>query len=1574
MELTYFNRAIAPPLVGQSAWEKVSCVFKNRLLSRNHLPVLKDSNLGESYNPIVFSTCNRMKQPSFVYVYGYRKNVYIKIKDNFNQKMWEEDSEVLSNLRKIMNSQYEDGKSKIFDLKLVYKTPNISACLGEKLMLKLYVSDFFNVTVFKEKMRKVQHSLFNQLDFFHVYDSNITKDTILYNKLYLMPNGKMFLHKYESMAKKGKCMEYFVHYSDVSFHEREEELFNRDVTCEDLISQIKDTAVIQIFEKRRELWSDSRDYTEIKRMIKKIFDTKCLKIDLKYRIKRCQQIVMRFVKGLRQDSLAKLEKKYQEISRSIALQKKWAVCDIETDHENLIDKEETVLMISCSIFDHSKEDCLTSMVFTRLPDMCDKIDRDVLKEYGMDQFGEIFEDFPHLRDSLGLKICRDEFHLLREFSEFVKKLNLSYLGSFNGFRFDLPFLDNRWRILQARKEKDKNKEDRFLFQNRRLLDFFYPLTLLPDKCCIKYAENFKQSAFKTKAIESFREKALKRKRKDSEDSDNDSDDDDYLQNHSSSFSVRSESKQNLVSSNSNKFQNFLKYAKNIQNINANFIVLVDVMHLVCDNKARGISLNAACEKFNLRKKIEDEDVSYTKMFATWSSGFKDKLCKLIMYCLVDTLLLVKIIKITETNTYNTILGEMIGLSESVIYSGESVKKLTSVSKRFGYRENLITSDTTNVRNEHLVWKLDRKWNEKDYVNLKPSGGSTMACLGYFQNPSVTMDAKACYPTIMIIDNPCLSSFLDIKDIEKHKFKENIDYTTFELENVAPLNKHVCLEERGWCPLERENIDTSIKCIVSMSSQRVTKKVYYISKSRYRSILCRVAENFGNLRQDYQAKKKQSSKKGDHIKAMVYDQCQKVCKIMNNALYGASCRISPLVGETITYIARYQARKLSNLGWEKGMYTINGDTDSVFLSFSKKPDFFTNFSVLAQNMNLDPKEVSIPQVIKKMKNMCQHFADEVNGKIPGIPPMFDSPYTLEFEKIFLQTINVKKKSYFGDKIEPDSASIKTHMAGITGKKADTSQIKSKCQLIAFYMLLDRDVLGMIDYLWDMYDVCSWFLYLYEKKEAKIWDLYRKADKNNKSQIAPQVKILEDNFQRECEKYFKKFEMDLFLSRETVGDLSKMKTLASKKAVRDCEIRGDNQQTIGKTLDMCRNSKVQLETNICNIVDLLIFNTDYEKHANLLKMLESKEIYTRKKKVENNVITKFDITTIPVDKHADKKFRYQLSPREITGLLCLKKHIQIREKNIETSIKKDLEILLPPDKLQNEEKLFDFISNYSLKARQAPIAACVEGEIASQIEQCSETVFITKHLCLDVWSALQQVPNSVFSHEFINITVEKDKFRLEFGNQRGKHHLEPKSVILSQPTEIFEGDVISLHLESYLKQTNVTPVLCASYSGENIFLYHRYSYNNFAQNLVHFAIERQYLERLKPAGLENVHVCLIPGSSQVLMGNNVADVKILRNDGRKTEMWPVFCAQGFILQMEHVYAVLKKFVHEPILNIHFVDNELIVYDDVCSKIYSFRENKSNFTCLLQMEEKISLTKKRKKTAEKNQSLMTCFFLPS
>ena len=912
--------------------------------------------------------------------------------------------------------------------------------------------------------------------------------------------------------------------------------------------------------------------------------------------------------------LAKNAQEREDYLKPLTLQisgkKRWLVLDIETDYQPHHVKDESIIIISTVVFDHSSSPTVSCKQFYRIPPgmtqdeyigtSLDCFQRDVtclIKKLLGRAMKESKEELHELYD---VSMVSSEEQLLTQFNDYVCQLRCSFIGYFNGHAFDLPFIANRHNKYKQKKMQSDVSGDT---QQQRKLS--YTFSYKWDQGYIRYEPSTRKHNHKTfghdvwaSRICSERDKLRGGKcdirvKKSVFRCPSGSDRDNVCSSGTEGDGDDSDDNVNYTDNKpfaSNTQGKCLRSARRIRSILMNQVTLVDVMKFVAENK-RCCKLEVAAQKYLGVGKFTDEEVKYENMYKTWLGGNK---VKLAAYAMIDAILTQQLIIVKKLNAFYSTLSEIVGLSERETYLEESLRRLISVVNRLGYCDNLLTPDTTIHRDDRFLWVVEHKWKESDYKHLRPPGGSTVPdVFGIYFVPSATLDFKSQYPSIMAGYNVCMTSSIEKGDIERLGLKEE-DYMLVKLQNTRPVVRHACAEFNRKCNADVSSTGDPRNCRTDLKYEIVEYDAYFVRESYYQSILNICSREMSAARNSYKSLRDISERKGDWLNCQIYEIYQLVVKTVSNSMYGGSMRIDSIVGDAITNTGRSQARQLALLAESKGMSVMNGDTDSVFIQLIPNPKDCTTFAAMARYFQMNPCDTTVHDVLDKLFSLAKAFTDEVNfgNKELGIGPLYPDPCFLELEKLFPSLCNFRKKNYAGYKLTPE-LKVSAHRSGMTGKKSDTTTVKSASQFVCIKLLLRRDFPGFFSFIRHMYDFVSWEIYHQDTQNARVQALCQRideADMNCETAMKAREEITEviEKEKRRQESGTYHIPLKWLISHERVGEVDdpKPKTVATKRAIDMCKYMGVERHNAPMFMEVCRNSSVQVTAGLLTILNTFL----------------------------------------------------------------------------------------------------------------------------------------------------------------------------------------------------------------------------------------------------------------------------------------------------------------------------------------------------------------------------------------------------
>ena len=208
---------------------------------------------------------------------------------------------------------------------------------------------------------------------------------------------------------------------------------------------------------------------------------------------------------------------------------------------------------------------------------------------------------------------------------------------------------------------------------------------------------------------------------------------------------------------------------------------------------------------------------------------------------------------------------------------------------------------------------------------------------------------------------------------------------------------------------------------------------------------------------------------DEFKRKVLDGLQLAYKVTANSVYGqlgaktstifkmviAACTTS--IGRSRIYDASDGVKKWAELKGYKDPDVIYGDTDSVFVKFSREVDdrILKGEEALKHCIQCG---IEAGDFITK-GNLIQDEDTIIKYK-----PILHKPQVLEYEKTFWPFILISKKRYTGDKYEFNTTDCKRTSMGIVLKRRDNAQIvKHVFGNVIEKIMIEKDFNSAVDWL-------------------------------------------------------------------------------------------------------------------------------------------------------------------------------------------------------------------------------------------------------------------------------------------------------------------------------------------------------------------------------------------------------------------------------------------------------------------------------------------------------------------------------
>jgi DNA polymerase elongation subunit (family B) len=455
-------------------------------------------------------------------------------------------------------------------------------------------------------------------------------------------------------------------------------------------------------------------------------------------------------------------------------------------------------------------------------------------------------------------------------------------------------------------------------------------------------------------------------------------------------------------------------------------------------------------------------MTYAETFYAYRSGITSEIAKICEYCIQDSMLCMGIYHKGR---------EWIATREASFIFYQDINQVT------------VTGQNAKIYTNFLRTLEEMGFAFHPYTNIskfKVKGGHVETPVKGKHTDVAVIDFASLYPTIIQAKNICLSTFIKTLPNPLPEGWSEDDFTKYDIPievdvHALPARYEEALGEDGEeiDPSQLENplyIDNIIKynnlnpdyrdSFVEMLRQKhgmdekkvFDRLVFYIaSKEKRAGILPHMEKLLTDTRTEYKNRKSTAEKRaeqaekemnsaierGDMIAAKIkeeekrtalvekelYDNRQKLVKVVMNSIYGLLGSMKgkmsfPECAAAITYTGRTYILKVREMLVNKGFRIIYGDTDSLM------------FQIPGYNESLasEVSRLSAP-LTKGVVEIVQAVTDEINATMP--PPM-----TMEFEKV-INAIFVDRKRYMGFKKWEGVECCKLFVMGAAAVRGDTT---------------------------------------------------------------------------------------------------------------------------------------------------------------------------------------------------------------------------------------------------------------------------------------------------------------------------------------------------------------------------------------------------------------------------------------------------------------------------------------------------------------------------------------------------------
>jgi len=440
-------------------------------------------------------------------------------------------------------------------------------------------------------------------------------------------------------------------------------------------------------------------------------------------------------------------------------------------------------------------------------------------------------------------------------------------------------------------------------------------------------------------------------------------------------------------------------------------VIIDTFELVKPIKAsKGTKGALQSHKLNdvgnFFVKDVKEDISYAETFRSYASGDPNRIAKIYSYCVQDSLLCWKVFhKIAGWVYLREASGMFLQDMNDILITGQTKKIFTVFLRKC---EEL----------GFAFYRLDNK------VSSKFQGGHVEHPKRGKRTNVICYDFASMYPTAQMAKNICLSTYSKIPpagctEDEYEKFEMYIELEQKEL--PAYYDDYVGLdgEEIDYCKLLNDdeyvkdlfvyngfNLEYKNEFInMVLADEKDFKPIvktakliaYFVKSSKREGVFPTILKTLRASRNGFKKEMKTAEKNGDDALVEIFDQRQKLVKVVMNSIYGilGSPR-SPLscqeASATITHVGRTYIKQVGQYLIDKGCTIVYGDTDSVMFQIPNYEE-----KLFSNGVDLEVLEWGKAHV------------DQINATLP-------KPMEIEFEKVS-HNVFLEKKRYIGKMVWP-----------------------------------------------------------------------------------------------------------------------------------------------------------------------------------------------------------------------------------------------------------------------------------------------------------------------------------------------------------------------------------------------------------------------------------------------------------------------------------------------------------------------------------------------------------------------------
>ena len=190
-------------------------------------------------------------------------------------------------------------------------------------------------------------------------------------------------------------------------------------------------------------------------------------------------------------------------------------------------------------------------------------------------------------------------------------------------------------------------------------------------------------------------------------------------------------------------------AKTMRHVTSRVVIFADAMRLLSKLMTR---LDVVAKKYIGVAKIDAPQVSYARLYDTWSHGNTDDVELLLAYCLMDSLVVMLLLRVTKVNDFYVAISRINGMSVRELFMQRSTYNVLNILANCGARDGVLMPPTVPCVTIEGLEKMLHPECEKDvdvdFEKTQMGAGMTANNIGMFNNMYATFDFSSQYPSLM----------------------------------------------------------------------------------------------------------------------------------------------------------------------------------------------------------------------------------------------------------------------------------------------------------------------------------------------------------------------------------------------------------------------------------------------------------------------------------------------------------------------------------------------------------------------------------------------------------------------------------------------------------------------------------------------------------------------------------------------------------------------------------------------------------------------------------------------------------